>query len=151
MDTPLYEEKQSFFLRPLFVLIIFAILLWGAWDVHETPLHSVMLIGMAFLSALIFWGFSELRSKVTATEFIFGFPFYKKRIPLDQLTVGGVQRISFGAGVGIHFWRGSWLYCARFGRGVEISVDDTKYLIGSDHPEMLQAALLQRASPRATR
>ena len=148
MSSAIYEEKQTMYLRVPIVALVVAVTLFGAWQTRDVPLATaiMLLASLAFAAAL--WGLTQLKVIVTPTEIRFGFPFFRKRFPLAKIRVGDVTKIAFLAGLGIHFWGGRWVFNARFGRGVLITSGRFEYLIGSDHPERLQAALMQ-VVPRA--
>jgi len=143
METPTYQEKQTLPLRGLYVAVVVAALVFAGWQTHETPESPLILTIVALLAGLALWGFSTLHVIVTSVEIRFGFPLLRRRIPIHELTVGDVERIPLLAGMGVHYWGGRWVYNARFGRGVELLSGKRRYLVGSDTPERLQAALLQ--------
>ena len=147
-ETPVYTETQNAIFRVPLILIVAAILLFGAWQVREQRWQAVMMAGMAIIAGGVIWGLTQLSVEVYSREIRFGFPLWRKTYPLSDIVVGDVEEISFGAGIGIHFWRGKWVYNARFGRGVAIKAKKTIYLLGSDHPERLQQVLLGVANRR---
>ena len=145
---PVHSETQSAVFRVPLILLVAAILLFGAWQTREHQWQSVMMAGLALIAGGVIWGLTQLTVEVYPGELRFGFPLWRKRIPADRIEVGGVESISFAAGIGIHFWRGRWVYNARFGRGVMLKAGKRAYLLGSDHPERLQSALLMVAKRR---
>jgi hypothetical protein len=149
MENALYEEKQTFALRNLIIVVAVVIAVMGVWLGTRMTAHDVGIGALCLTWAvIIFWGFSSMKVMVTPTMLRFGFPFYMKRVPLDKLKVGEIAPLSFWYGMGIHYIRGMWVWNARLGHGVRIDVGRTKYLIGSDHPERLQAALMERTRQR---
>lgn len=158
MDTTLlgmtiHEEHQSFVIMRIMALAVVlalgvtAILVnWKQGVTDPNEVWSLALVGVMILLAL--WGFSSLRVTVTNTELRFGYPIWHRRVPVSQIQVGDVVRIPFWYGIGLHYVGRMWVYNARLGRGVMITIKGRRYLIGSDDPERLQAALLQVAPPR---
>jgi len=149
--SPVHSETQNAIFRVPLIVLVTGILLFGAWQIRENQWQSVMMVGLALIAGGVIWGLTQLSVEVYPDELRFGFPFWRKRIRADKIEVGDVETISFAAGIGIHFWRGRWVYNARFGRGVMLKAGKISYLLGSDHPERLQSALLtvvkRRVSP----
>jgi hypothetical protein len=151
METVLYEEKQTFALRNLIIAIALVVAVFGLWLGKPVMLESVgVTLSVLILVGILLWGFSSFRVRIMPTELQFGFPFYTKHVPYDKLRLGDIAPIPFWYGMGIHFIRGMWVWNARLGRGVQIDVGRWKYLLGSDHPEKLQAALMERTRQRVT-
>jgi hypothetical protein len=151
MENALYEEKQTFAPRSLIIVIAIVIAALGLWLGHAVTPEMILTTAVVLVIAgVILWGFSSFRVRITPSELQFGFPFYTKHVPYDQLHLGDIAPIPFWYGMGIHFIRGMWVWNARVGRGVRIDVGRAKYLIGSDHPERLQSALMERTAKRVT-
>jgi hypothetical protein len=148
--SPVHSETQNAIFRVPLMLLVTAVLLFGAWQIRENQWQSVMMVGLALIAGGVMWGLTQLSVEVYPGELRFGFPFWRKRFPADKIEVGDVETISFAAGIGIHFWRGRWVYNARFGRGVMLKAGKISYLLGSDHPERLQSALLTVAKRRVS-
>lgn len=146
--SPVHSETQTAILRVPLILLVTAILLFGAWQTREHQWQLVMMAGLALIAGGVIWGLTQFSVEVSAGELRFGFPLWRKRIPAGKIEVGGMETVSFAAGIGIHFWRGRWVYNARFGRGVVVKSGKATYLLGSDHPERLQNALLMIAGGR---
>jgi hypothetical protein len=154
MDTQfsaaaVYEEHQSFRLLNIITVVVAAVLLLTVYLTGANPLDMdpealISTLAAIGIAALALWGFSRLSVTVTATEFQFGFPIWHRKMPLSQIQVGAVVHIPFWYGIGVHYIRGMWVYNAKLGRGLEITVGGKRYLIGSDQPERLQAALFDR-------
>jgi hypothetical protein len=145
METAIYEEKQVTRFRSLLVLVVvgvFGFAGWQAWESAGDQWATIFSLIMLPIGAFLVWGLTELKTVVTPTELRFGSPVYRKRIPLSKLRVGQVEHIPFWAGIGIHTYFGRWVFNARFGRGLNIMVNNRRYLIGSDNPERLQNALM---------
>jgi hypothetical protein len=151
METTIYRESQVMKFRWLLTLVGVVVMAVGAWQTwpHQ-PFESVIMILFALLFAVILYGFTEFSVVITPTELRFGFPIYRKRFRLTEISVGDIEKIAVLAGIGIHFWNRKWVYNARYGRGVNIRHGRFLYLLGSDQPEQLQHALLQSA-PRHVR
>ena len=148
--SPLHRETQNAVFRVPLMLLVTGILLFGAWQIRERQWQSAMMVGLALIAGGVIWGLTQFTVEVHPGELRFGFPLWRKRIPADRIEVGDVETISFAAGIGIHFWRGGWVYNARFGRGLLIRTGKTNYLLGSDHPERLQSELLVVAKRRVS-
>lgn len=147
-ETPIHRETQTSPLRIPLILVVSGMMLFGAWQIREEQWQSALMIGLALIAGGITWGLTEFFVEVFPRELHFGFPIWRKRVLLDELAVGEVETIPFGAGMGIHFYRNRWVYNARLGRGVAITANKRNYLLGSDQPERLQAALLAAAKRR---
>jgi hypothetical protein len=143
--SPVHSESQNAVFRVPLMLLVTGILLFGAWQIRAQQWLSAMMVGVALMAGGVIWGLTQFAVEVYPAELRFGFPFWRKHIPVDRLEVGDVETISLAAGIGIHFWRGRWVYNARFGRGVVVKSGKTTYLLGSDRPGRLQSALLMVA------
>ena len=151
--TTIYREHQSFWLLNVIVLVVACALvlmaaLTGTFpgNIHADAVPA--LVGGLLVAALALWGFSRLNVKISATDVQFGFPIWHRRIPVSAIYVGEIVRIPLWYGIGLHYAGGMWVYNARLGRGLIIAINGKRYLIGSDNPERLQAALLQVAPRR---
>jgi hypothetical protein len=148
--VPIHRETQNAVLRIPLIVLVAGILLFGAWQIREHEWQSVMMAGLALIMGGVIWGLTQLSIEVSPDELRFGFPFWRKRFPADRIEVGGAETISLAAGIGIHYWRGRWVYNSRLGRGVVVKAGKITYLLGSDHPERLQSALLMIAKRKAS-
>jgi len=151
--TTVYEEHQSF--RVLIVIaavagagLILTAAVAGAGFGQMAPQDKLSAAFAVLLVVAALWGFSRLNTIVSTTELRFGFPVWHRRVALGKVTVGEVTKIPLWYGIGLHYVGGLWVYNARLGRGVIVVVDGRRYLIGSETPERLQAALLQVAARR---
>jgi hypothetical protein len=144
METDFYEEKQVLWLRHLVYVLPPAALVMGYCTdsgVQGMILSSItaVLIGVGIL------GFTTLETRITASELIFGFPLWKKRVPLSSVRTGEITTIPFMAGTGLHYYRGYWVYNIRRGSGLVLFINRRKYLLGTSQPEKLQSVLWQKA------
>jgi hypothetical protein len=105
-------------------------------------------LGVAVLDWILLSLTTRLDIVVTPTRLTFGLPIFKKNFALTALEVGGIEKISWLAGIGIHRWRSHWVFNAHFGRGVRLKAGRTYYLLGSEQPERLLAALQQAVPTR---
>jgi hypothetical protein len=149
----IYEEHQSFRLLNFIVLaaaaaLVLTVVLTGVDLSKIEPDDLARIFGGVAVAAVVLWGFSRLDVTVSSTEFRFGFPLWHRRVAVAELQAGEVVRIPIWYGIGLHFVRGVWGYNARFGRGVTVVIKGRPYLIGSDDPERLQAALFQVTTRR---
>jgi hypothetical protein len=152
--TAIYEEHQSFWVLNVIVILfaiglVLAVVLTGANPAAMKPEDLYSTLGALGLAAFALWGFSRLNLMVSTTEFRFGFPIWHRRVAVSRIQVGEITRIPLWYGIGLHFVGGMWVYNARLGRGVMVVIGGRRYLIGSEHPEQLQAALLQVAPRRS--
>lgn len=148
-DTPLFHEKQRFALLLVIAVGVAFVLVILAMQIAQQKAELLPVLLAAALAGAALWGFSSMTITVTMTDLVFGFPFYRKRIALNQVEVGEIERISFFYGIGIHYVRGWWIFNAKLGRGLRINVGKTRYLIGSDQPEKFQAVLLERVGRKS--
>jgi hypothetical protein len=148
--SPVHAETQNAIFRIPLMVLVTGVLLFGAWQVRERQWQSAMMVGLALIMGGVIWGLTQFSVEVYAGEIRFGFPLWRKRFGADQIEIGSVETISFAAGMGIHYWRGRWVYNARLGRGVTVKSGKTTYLLGSDHPERLQSALLMVAKRKVS-
>ena len=152
METEIYKEKQPLPFRYLLAGVGVGVMLFGAWSTRNAnPVSSLIMVGMAVLFVLVFWGFTQFTVVVTPTELRFGFPLFRKRFAFDEIQVGETERITLLAGIGIHYWAGRWVYNARLGEGVNVSHGKYRYLLGSRHPRELQHVLMERVPQSAVR
>jgi hypothetical protein len=152
-SAPIHEERQSFTLMYIIAVFAAAVIVTAAWSLNASagrtdPTAMATLAFAAVMAGIAIWGFSRLTVTITPTELRFGYPVWHRRAPVTQLIVGDIVPIPFWYGIGLHFVRGMWVYNAHLGRGVVLWLGNNKYLIGSDHPERLQSALLQVAPRR---
>ncbi|MBI5059745.1 hypothetical protein HZB60_08200 [candidate division KSB1 bacterium] len=150
METPVHSEAQRTYDWMWIVFTISSLVLILTWGLKLPEPGRYFTVGGLLLIALFLWGFLELRVVITMSEVRFGFPFWRKRFPLKAVSVGDVVQLTVWNGIGIHRVARGWVFNARFGRAVEIFAGGVRYLIGSNDPERLQAALL-RAAPRRGR
>ncbi|HEY3294893.1 MAG TPA: hypothetical protein VGL38_05610 [bacterium] len=152
--TTVYEEHQSFWLLNVIALVVavglVATALLSGVDPSKSRPEDLASIAAALVLAIgAMWGFSRLNIAVTTTDFRFGFLIWHRRVPADRVQVGEIAHIPMWYGIGLHFVGGQWVYNAKLGRGVQVVINGRRYLIGSDNPERLQAALLQVAPRRS--
>ncbi len=144
METPIHQERQPLS-RALFLLVMViiagCILLSVMMTQGERIFDTIFLVIMGIAISLLLMSMI-MKVVITSTELRFGFPFWRVRLPLNEVEIIGVEPIPLMAGVGIHFSRGRWVYNARLGEGVHLVVAGKKhYLIGSDNPQALFNAL----------
>jgi hypothetical protein len=150
METPIHSEVQRTYDWLWIVFTLSSLALFLTWGTALRAPGRYFMVGGLLLVALLLWGFLELTVVVTATELRFGFPFWRRRVPLSSVAVGEIVSLRFWYGLGIHRAPRGWVFNARFGRGVEIFANGVRYLIGSNDPEQLQA-VLYRVAPRHER
>ena len=145
METPIHQERQPLS-RALFLLVMViiagCILLSVMMTQGERIFDTIFLVIMGIAISLLLMSMI-MKVVITSTELRFGFPFWRVRLPLNEVEIIGVEPIPLMAGVGIHFSRGRWVYNARLGEGVHlVSAGKKHYLIGSDNPQALFNALI---------
>ena len=144
METPIHQERQPLS-RALFLLVMViiagCILLSVVMTKGERIFDTIFLVIMGIAISLLLMSMI-MKVVITSTELRFGFPFWRVRLPLNEVEIIGVEPIPLMAGVGIHFSRGRWVYNARLGEGVHlVSAGKKHYLIGSDNAQALFNAL----------
>jgi hypothetical protein len=150
MESPIYTERQPMQFRGLIAAMVFVLLIVSA-VLGKGQAQEVLwtaLLSAALIAAI--WFLTIFRIVVTSREVRFGYPFWRKRLALDVVRVGDIERISAWAGIGIHYWLGKWVFNAHFGRGVMLRTERASYLVGSLEPEKFQNALLNLARRQGT-
>jgi hypothetical protein len=144
IETPIYQESQT--LPTWFLVLVGAVLMVAiVSSILTAPEEVLGLVLVVLVLLVIFFSLSyRMRVVITSSELRFGFGFWRKRMPLRDVQVVGIESIPLMNGMGIHYWRGKWIYSARFnGRGMHLVYQGKKhYLIGSNQPETLQSALM---------
>lgn len=147
METPVHQESQTmgkWF--PFLMACVFALMVVVA--ITSPRKETAWLLAAVLLILVVFFGMRTMKVVVTPTELRFGFAFWRKRLPLNDVEVLGVENIPLAAGIGIHFYPGKWVYNARLGQGVHLVYEGKKhYLIGSNNPEALFSALKTATTP----
>ncbi len=151
METPIHQERQTlsrtFFSFVIFIIagcVLLSVMMIKGERIFDTIFLVIM--GSAILILLLSM---VMRVVVTSTELRFGFPFWRVRLPLEEIEIIGVEPLPLMAGIGIHFSRGRWVYNARLGEGVHlVSAGKKHYLIGSDNPQALFNALKTATASR---
>jgi hypothetical protein len=144
-----YSETQEFSYR---ILVTIGVFLVSAAIPLYAELPSWMLPGVlvfAFLIAALVHSFMILRVSITTTTLEFGFRLFSPEISFADIEETAVVSIPIAAGIGIHYHQYTWVYNAKFGQGLKVKTSKKQYIIGSDTPEKLQAALLG-TMPRKT-
>lgn len=148
MDATRYEERQSF---PAWISLAAGVILGVALALShrsgQEDFWAVVLV--AAVVAVALWLFSRFHVVVTRSELRFGFRVFEKRLPLERIHVGEIRDISFWHGIGIHYMRGTAIWNAKLGRGLQISDGKRRYLVGSNQPERLQSVLYERKAAMA--
>lgn len=149
METPLYQEDQLIG-RWFVLLVLFVTLIMIASTFVVPTQERVYFLALSVFVIALVSTFFRMRVVVTASELRFGFMLWRKRFPLEEIEIVGVEPIPFIAGAGIHFHRGRWVYNARLlSEGVHLVYQGKKhYLIGSDNAEALLRILKTATTPR---
>jgi len=143
MDASLYEEEQRF---PAWIYAVSGAVLVVALVLSYRSGHEDFwaLVLIAAVIVVSLWLFSRFHVVVTESELRFGFRVFKKTIPLSVIEIGEIRDITFWHGIGIHYLRGTAIWNAKLGRGLQVSDGKRRYLVGSDQPERLQSVLYER-------
>jgi hypothetical protein len=146
-----YEHTQRgtillvIFLGTVLFLLAIDRLVPGARGV---PLVLVGIFGMCgFL-------FSSLTIQVTdrALRWQFGLGFIRKEVPLAEIERVEVTETTFLQGWGIHYTARGWLYNISGFQAIAVRLKSGKtFLLGTDEPDRLRAALLQSLSQKGDR
>ncbi|MDD5088837.1 MAG: DUF3093 family protein [bacterium] len=148
METISYEERQSF---PAWILVFCALILIAAlvpaFRAGRDELWAVALV--AVVTAVTLWLFARFHVIVTNHDLRFGFRVFERRLPLERIQIGEIRDITFWHGIGIHYLRGTAIWNAKLGRGLQVSDGKRRYLVGSDQPERLQSVLYERKAAMA--
>jgi hypothetical protein len=152
MDAPLFEERQTFYWP--YMLVLAGLMAFALYCVKTNPnaraTDEVMVPLTAAIGLLAATGFSSMQTKITRREMQFGFPMWRKRVPLTSLEVEGIEELKLWYGIGVHWLGDKWVFNVHMGEGVKIRVKGQSYLIGSRNPEQLRHTLLQLARERVT-
>jgi hypothetical protein len=119
-----------------------------------------LVIGLAFVAGInVFHMRTTVRSEQITVQFGYFFPMYRKRIPFDTVQKTRVveyRPLRDAGGWGIRFGRFEKEPCrflnCRGNRGVYVETEKRRYIIGSQKPEALRAALakaVERESDRS--
>jgi hypothetical protein len=140
-SSPLYTEQQEFpFRRALFV--VFFLMFAAIPAFLDLPLWMTLgILAMGVLVAGILNSLLILRVVITNEHLEFGFWISSPKLVLSDIKHVELVAIPKLAGAGVHRWREFWVYNANWGRGLKVMTDKKAYMIGSDNPEQLYAAL----------
>ena len=143
-ESVIYHEEQQFY--PWLIALILIACLAGIivpLSFGAPLFKSGTWIGILvfIILVVVFWGFRKMTVQITPSLLIFGFPYWKVRIPVQEVMVGSVLPIPWIAGLGIHYWGGKIYFNAKMSQGLEIVVGNKTYVIGTDSAERLAEAL----------
>jgi hypothetical protein len=147
-EPVLHRETQVFPFRTAIVIVEFLCFALIPEFLSLPLWTAVSTVAAGLLAALLTYSVLILRVEITASALEFGFWFSSPKIPLTKIRNPEIVKIPKLAGIGTHFYRWYRVYNARFGRGVQFSLQNNKkYMIGSDHPERL-LSMLKSVMPR---
>jgi hypothetical protein len=136
-----YEHTQRGTV-PLVVLLVAALLLLAlAMLVPKVGDVPFTVIGILAICGLLF---SSLTIQITDRElrWQFGPGLIRKEVPLHEIERAEVIETTFLQGWGIHYTFRGWLYNVSGFQAVAVRLKNGKqFLLGTDEPERLQAAL----------
>jgi len=140
------------------LLMIFLVVVMVIATIESPRKETAWLLATTIVILAVFLGMRTMRVVVTTSELRFGFAYWRKRLPLWDVEIVGVEQIPLLAGIGVHYYPNRWVYNARVGRGVHLVYHEKRhYLIGSDDPDALfnvlktATASSQRASELISR
>ncbi|HSB77496.1 MAG TPA: hypothetical protein VLM91_01815 [Candidatus Methylomirabilis sp.] len=128
----------------LVTLLTGMLLLLGLTSVHSASQGLLFtIIGVLGICGFLF---SSLTVRITdrALRWEFGFGLLRKEIPLAEIEGAEVTETTFLQGWGIHHTSRGWLYNVSGFQAVVVRLKNGKtFLLGTDEPERLRAALLK--------
>lgn len=128
----------------LVTLLTGMLLLLGLTSVH--PASQGLLFTIIGVLGICGFLFSSLTVRITdrALRWEFGFGLLRKEIPLAEIERAEVTETTFLQGWGIHHTSRGWLYNVSGFQAVVVRLKNGKtFLLGTDEPERLRAALLK--------
>ncbi|HQM48769.1 MAG TPA: hypothetical protein PLJ71_08775 [Candidatus Hydrogenedentes bacterium] len=159
MDPSHFEEKQGFHwfayaavLIAIAGTIVAAVVAFTAWEEDLGIVEACWIPLLAAAGALLVLNILSMRTTIAGNRLTvqFGrfFPIYRKHIAVHEINHSRVvdyRPLRDAGGWGIRFGRFERQSCrflnCRGNRGVLIETHDQRYIIGSQEPERLQAAL----------
>jgi hypothetical protein len=113
-------------------------------EMQRSPAPVPVLLGGAAVMLALGWLWSSLTVRIAegALQLRFGLGFPRKSVPLADIAAVEVTRTGFWDGWGLHRTRRGWLYNVSGLDAVLVHRKDGKsFLVGSDEPRRLKAAL----------
>lgn len=141
-----YEHTQRG--TVLLVTLLAAVLFFLALD-RLAPTARGIPLTLTGILAICGFLFSSLTIRITdrALRWQFGPGLIRKEVPLKDIESAEVAQTTFLQGWGIHYTARGWLYNVSGFRAVAVRLKSgRRFLLGTDEPEKLQAAIL-RARP----
>jgi hypothetical protein len=136
-----YEHTQRGTI--LLVTLLVAVFFLLALD-RLVPTVRGMPLTLAGVLAICGFFFSSLTIRITnrALRWQFGPGLMRKEVPLKEIERVDVTETTFLQGWGIHYTSRGWLYNVSGFRAVAVMLKNGKrFLLGTDEPEQLQAAI----------
>ena len=146
-----YEHTQRG--TVLLATFLVAILFLLALD-RLVPAARGILLGLIGILGMCGFLFSALTIQITdrVLRWQFGLGFIRKEVPLAEIESAEAVETTFLQGWGIHYTSRGWLYNASGFQAVAVGLKSGKtFLLGTDEPGQLRAALLQRLSQESDR
>ena len=146
-----YEQTQ----RGTILLVIFlgAVLFLLALD-GLVPAARGILLSLIGILGMCGFLFSSLTIQITdrVLRWQFGLGFIRKEVPLAEIEGAEVVETTFLQGWGIHYTSRGWLYNVSGFQAILVKLTSGKaFLLGTDEPDRLRAALLQTLSQKGDR
>ena len=111
---------------------------------NDRTVARIAMIMTIFLLGVTTWMFSSLTITVAdgALSWHFGGSLFRRRVPLAEVADAEITRSTLLEGWGIHLTTRGWLYNVS-GRGAVLVRlrDGKRFMLGSDEPEALLAAI----------
>lgn len=140
-----YQHTQFAYLIVIFMAII--VLPASLMASFAQPAKSWPAGVAAILLVLITWLFSSLKIEVNEANLVFWFGpgWWRKIIPLVEITSCKIVRNPWWYGWGIHMTPKGWIYNVSGFQGVEITLVTGKTIrLGTDEPQALAQAINNR-------
>ena len=141
-----YEHTQRG--TVLLVTFLVAVLFLLALDRLVPAVRGVLLTLIGILGMCGFL-FSSLTIQITdhALRWQFGLGFIRKEVPLAEIERAEGTETTFLQGWGIHYTSRGWLYNVSGFQAIVVRLKSGKsFLLGTDEPDQLRAALVQALS-----
>jgi len=144
-----YEHTQVGRIHWILLILSFGMIAASTIGSVEAPIDKILL-AMGFVFLVLAAGFATLNIRDEGDALVARFgplPWFKKRIPIADITHAETGRSTFIDGWGIHYvpTRG-WIYNISGFDCVELRVNESTIRLGTDDAEQLTAYLKEKIS-----
>jgi hypothetical protein len=153
---PFYEHTQAGW--PMRVAFLAGALTFFAMsflqDLRQSGYAQFAMLGGALLMVVVGWLWSSLTVRIVdgTLHLRFGPGFPRKSVSLADIAAVEVTRTTFWEGWGVHLTRRGWLYNVSGFDAVLVRQHDGKsFMVGTDEPRRLKAALERALAGAGTR